>query len=79
MSTKAERELSITESPAYASEEVTGFVDSMLRGCTSSVSTDGLRDALEDGSIWGWLCESFGDDEVQGALDEIHALLAGGA
>lgn len=48
----------------------------MVVGCTSSAPVEGAKAALEDGSLWGNLCSKHGDEAVQDALEELHALLA---
>lgn len=82
-----EREFFCTEEPAYATEDLEGFVDSVIKGCTSSIGFDdpkGLMDALEDGAL---LAEWFGpqDDEEpteeqvaqQEAVEEVHSAMEG--
>lgn len=70
------RDLTLSEVMAYYDAgDIAEFVDSMIVGCTASISTDGVKGALEDGSIWGDLCAKYGDEAVQEALEELHALL----
>lgn len=75
-STSDERSLSIDDTEAYGHEDIVGLVDSMIVGCTSSAPTEGARDAVRDGSLWGDLCAKHGDDMVRGTLEELDALLA---
>jgi hypothetical protein len=68
--------IEVSDQPAYAVEDVVGFATSVIRGCTSSTPVDGALDATEDGSIWADLCAKYGDDAVQGVIEEIHAVLS---
>lgn len=84
--TSDERKFFATEEPAYAPEDLEGFVKSVIQGCASSVNAqdrDGLRDALEDGAL---LAQWFGGpQEAEGqtteeraqqeAVEEVHAEL----
>ena len=74
--TREAREISISDIEAYGKDDIVGLVDSMIVGSTSSAPVDGVKAALEDGSLWADLCAKHGDDAVQGALEELHALLA---
>lgn len=76
-SVRDSRELSLDTHAAYGVEDIEGFVDSILVGCTSSAPTDGALAALEDGSVWGYLCDKHGEVAAREALEELHALLLG--
>lgn len=73
--TREEREISINDNAAYGMGDIIELVDSIIVGCTGSADVAGAKEALEDGSIWGDLCAKHGDDAVQDALEELHALL----
>ena len=73
--TREARSLSTSGEAAYGAQDITGLVDSMIVGCTGSVHLDGVKDALEDGSIWGNLCEKHGEEAVQAVLEELHDLV----
>lgn len=74
-STRKEKKFFFSDDPAYGIEDITGFADSVLQGCTSSAPVEGAKAALEDGSIWGDLCAAHGDDLVQGVLEELHDVI----
>jgi hypothetical protein len=74
--TRESRALDVDEHAHYGIEDIIGLVDSMLTGATSSAPVDLSKDALCDGSIWADLCAKHGEDAVQDALEELHALLA---
>lgn len=70
----ASREISIGVNAVYAVEDVIDLADAMIRGLTCSAPVEGAKDALEDGSIWGDLCEQHGE-AVEEVLGELHDLL----
>ena len=53
------------------------FLDSMLKGCTGSISADGVKAALEDGALLGQIMSDYGMDEdaLQEVVEELHAAL----
>lgn len=69
------RELSIDTVAAYSDYGIVELVDSMIVGTTASADFDGALAAVEDGALWADLCAKHGDDAVQEALEELHALL----
>lgn len=73
--TRDEREVSVSDDASYGMEDVVGLVDSMIAGCTSSAPVAGAVAALEDGSIWADLVAKHGEESVQDAIEELHALL----
>ena len=73
--TRDSREVSVNAEAAYGVEDVVGLVGSMLVGCTSSAPADGASFALEDGALWAELSARHGEEAVQAALEELHALL----
>lgn len=75
--TRDSRSVSINADAFYGLDDLVGLVDSMLAGSTSSAPVDGAKAALEDGSIWGDLSATYGDETVQAALEELHNLLPG--
>lgn len=89
-STRDTRELSINAHDAYAIEDLRGFVDSIIKGCTSSlyIAKDGqegdlksLKEALEDVEVMiQWFGPQDDEDETEEqraqreAVEELHAL-----
>lgn len=87
--TRDERSLSIDETDGYAVEDLEGFVNSVIIGCTSSlyIAADGedgdlssLLNALEDGALLAdWFGGSEDETEEQRAqreaVEEVHDAL----
>ena len=74
-SIRDERELSLNDEVHYCFHDIIALVYAMIMGCTCSAPVDGALAALEDGSIWGDLVAKHGD-AVQGAIEEVHALIS---
>lgn len=75
---KSEREISVSEDAAYGmAQDLGDFLDSMLKGCTASISADGVKVALEDGALLGQIMSDYGMDEdaLQEVVEELHAAL----
>lgn len=75
---KSEREISVSEGAGYGmTQDLGDFLDSMLKGCTASISTDGVKAALEDGALLGQIMSDYGMDEdaLQEVVEELHAAL----
>ncbi len=75
-SVRDERELTITDDAAYGLYAIDDLVDAIIGGSTCSTVLDGVKGALEDGSLWADLCRKHGDGAVQDALEELHGLVA---
>ena len=68
------RSILISDEPVYGlSPDLACFLDSIIRGCTDSYPTDGVRDAIEDGELLGQILECSGmtEAELQEAVEEL--------
>jgi hypothetical protein len=75
---KGEREISVSDAAAYGmAQDLGDFLDSMLKGCTASISADGVKAALEDGALLGQVMSDYGIEEsaLQEVVEELHAAL----
>lgn len=75
---KSEREISVSEDAAYGmAQDLGDFLESMLSGCTASISADGVKAALEDGALLGQIVSDYGIEEgaMQEVVEELHAAL----
>ena len=72
---KNERSIEVSAVEAYGKAVDLGdFLDSMLKGMTSSIALDGIKAAIEDGALLGQIKHEYGfsDDELQEMVEELH-------
>jgi hypothetical protein len=84
-SMRHERSFEFSEEPAYAIEDLDGFVQSVLYGTTSSLDCSCWKDmceALEDGAVLEqWFDHQDNEEETEEqraqreAVEEVHAAL----
>lgn len=77
-SMQSERGISVDPISAYATAGDLGdFLQSILFGCTASISEDGIKDALEDGELLGIIQNQYGfsDQELTEVVDELRSAL----
>lgn len=72
------REITVSDDPAYYLEpNLGGFLASMRDGCTASMRSEGVKDALCDGALLGVIAEdyAFTDAALQDVVEELHAAI----
>jgi uncharacterized membrane protein len=67
--------LSINMDAATRVHGVVEFVDSMIMKKTSTALTVGMRDVLNDGNAWRFMCLKHGTCVTLDAIGDLHDLL----
>ena len=73
--TQDTREIAVSDDAAYGmAADLGDFIDAMISGCTSSISLDGVKDAIEDGAVLGAIMDEYKLDEaaLQEAVEDLH-------
>lgn len=72
------RGISVSDDAACGmARDLGDFLDSMIKGCTASIASDGIKDAICDGALLGAIKDSYGMDDaaLQEVAEELHAAI----